>query len=433
MKEYIVPNQYSYEEAMWLSKSGDTIKIISGDYGIIPIKGGVNLNFENNATFTSIFMGLGGKGDITITRAKQQKNIKTWFYFKKLLPFELRFDKPTNKKPPPQFCTPEGCILEFHGNLNIDNKEGLSLTPPQNLENSYQIQRPKAILQIAIPSYLHIDFSVFNKSKDNSENIIKEIKEREKIDFAIFGKVFDQKKKQPDFLPFGDIMYLALWTLNRFLKNYGKVAGADKITREGLSLSQFKDGVNIAVVNAKDTNQYFSYSSNFIESYKGTPVTSEEINEIQEKMVSSPDFTLKEHIEFFLDRLHYHLATISIEHALELSLDNFLNGKNGYRIDKNGFLVDKKNNKVSIWKKCFDNAPVKSIISYSSEQIKYLSELIEARNNIAHSGHCEVDANEATKKRCSIIQPLTEYYIYRNKRPWFWYFEGVLPLLKKLK
>jgi len=429
MKEYIVPNHYSYEEAMWLSKPGDTITVTSGDYGIIPIKGGVNVNFENYATFTSIFMGLGGKGDITINKAKEQNNIKTWFYFKKILPFELRFDAPTEKKSPPEFCTPEGCILEILGNTN----EGLSLALTKGMKDSYQSQRPKAIIQIAIPSYLQIDFSVFDKTKNYSENLTKQIEERSKIDFELYGKAIDKKNTQPDFLPCGDIMYLALWTLNRFLKTYGKVAEADKLTREGLSFSQFRDGINIVIVNAQDTNQYFSYSSSFIESYNSTPITAEEKNEIQERMVSSPDYTLKEHIEFFLDRLHYHLATISIQQALELSLDNFLNGKNGYKINKNGILVNKKDKKVSIWEKCFDSAPVKSIMSYSSEQIKYLCELIEARNNIAHSGHCKVDANKATKKRCNIIQPLTEYYIYRNKKPWFWYYEGVLPLLQRLK
>jgi len=39
MGEYIVTNIYSYEEAMWLFKPGDTIMITSGDYGIIPISG----------------------------------------------------------------------------------------------------------------------------------------------------------------------------------------------------------------------------------------------------------------------------------------------------------------------------------------------------------------------------------------------------------
>jgi len=150
-------------------------------------------------------------------------------------------------------------------------------------------------------------------------------------------------------------------------------------------------------------------------------------------MVSAPDYTLQDHIEFFLDRLHYHLAIISTQQALEIILDNFLNGKNGYKLDNNGYLVNNKGERVSIWHTCFDSAPVKSIISFTNDQMKYLCELIEARNNIAHSGCCKVDAKPETKKRCRTIQPLSEYRIYREKRPWYWYFEGVLPLLKDLK
>ncbi|MGB2930692.1 MAG: hypothetical protein WBB70_17525, partial [Desulfobacterales bacterium] len=119
MEEYIVPDLYSYEEAMWLSQPGDTIRIASGDYGTIPIKGGVTIKFDNDASFTSIFAGVGGKGDITVINGKQQNNIKTWFYFIKPLPFELRLKVPTKENPPPQFCTPEGCILEFLGNKGI--------------------------------------------------------------------------------------------------------------------------------------------------------------------------------------------------------------------------------------------------------------------------------------------------------------------------
>jgi len=256
--------------------------------------------------------------------------------------------------------------------------------------------------------------------------------EENKIHFAIDGS-YGLGKQQPYFLPCGDIMYLALWTLNRFLRRYGEIAGADKLTREGLSFSHFKDGLYVAVFNAQNTQQTHSYQSSYVESFQSTSITEEDMHIIQEKMVSAPDYTLQEHIEFFLDRLHYHLATISIQQALEISLDNFLNGKNGYKLDNDDYLVNNRRNRVSIWHKCFDATPIKSVVSFTDDQKKYLCELIEARNNITHSGHCEVDANDKSKSRCASIQPFSEYKIYREKRPWYWYYEGVLPLLEKLK
>lgn len=433
MKEYTVPNPYSYEEAMWLSQPGDTIRIASGDYGILPIKGGVTIKFDNDASFTSIFAGVGGEGDITVINGKQQNNIKTWFYFVKLLPFELRLQIPTKDDSPLQFCTPEGCILEFFDAQSITPKGETIMGPPKYLGDSHQVRRPKAVVRIGVTSDLKINFSVLNRSKKKSDNWADEITEKNKIHFAIDGRSYGSGKQQPYFLPCGDVMYLALWTLNRFLRRYGKVAQADKLTREGLGFSQFKDGINITVVNAQDTQQIYNYSSSYVESYQSSPITDEEMREIQQSMVSVPDYTLQDHIEFFLDRLHYHLATISIQQALEITLDNFLNGKDGYKLDNDGYLVDNKRKRVSIWRKCFEAPSVKSIVSFTDKQTKYICELIEARNNIAHSGHCKVDANPKTKSRCTSIQPLLEYRIYREKRPWYWYYEGVLPLLGKLK
>lgn len=419
MKEYTVPNPYSYEEAMWLSQPGDTIRIASGDYGIIPIKGGVTIKFDNDASFTSPFAGVGGKGDITIINGKQQNNVKIWFYFIKLLPFELRLKAPTGENPPLSFCTPEGCILEFCGNKSISSEEGITMGPPPHLGDNYQARRPKALIRIGVPSDLDINFSILNQSKkDNAkaEAVFARIAEENKIHFAIDGRSCGSEKQQPYFLPCGDMIYLALWTLNRFLRRYGEMAGADKLTREGLGFSQFKDGLGVVVVNAQDTQQTYSYQSSYVESFQSTPITEEDMRKIQERMVSAPDYTLQEHIEFFLDRLHYHLATISIQQALEITLDNFLNGKNGYKLDSDGFLKDNKGKRVvSMWKK-LDATPIKSVVSFTDDQIKYLCELIEARNNIAHSGHCEVDANDKSKSRCANIQHLSEYRIYREKR-----------------
>ena len=434
MKKYIVPNPHSYEEAMWCSKPGDIIRITSGDYGIIPIKGGVTIKFDNDASFTSIFAGVGGEGNITVINGKQQNNIKTWFYFIKSLPFELRLRAPTKENTSQRFCTPEGCILEFLHNQSTAPEGGMAMGSPQYLGDSHQTRRPKAIIKIAVPSDLQIDFSVFNQSKADSGHWTKEIAERNKIEFAIYGKSYDSKTQQPYFLPCGDVMYLALWTLNRFLRTYGEVAQADKLTREGLNFSQFKDGINIMAVNGQDTQQIYNYSSSYVEAYQSSPIADEEMYKIQEAMVSAPDYTLQDHIEFFLDRLHYHLATISIQQELEIALDSFLNGKDGYKLDKDGYLVNNRGKPVNnIWHKCFDALPVKSVISFTGDQTKYLCEMIEARNNIAHSGCCKVDANPKTKSRCTGIQALSEYRIYREKRPWYWYYEGVLPLLGKLK
>lgn len=436
MKEYIVPNPYSYEEAMWCSKPGDIIRITSGDYGIIPIKGGVTIKFDNDASFTSIFAGVGGEGDIKVINGKQQNNIKTWFYFIKYLPFELRLKAPTKENTPPQFCTPEGCILEFLENQSVTPKGGMVMGPPQYLGDSHQTRRPKAVVRIAVPSNFDIDFSVLNQSergKDGSEAAFAKMAEENKIHFAIDGRSYGLGKQQPYFLPCGDIMYLALWTLNRFLRSYGKEAQADKLTREGLSFSQFKDGLDIIVANAQNTQQIYNYSSSYVESYQSSPITDKEMYKIQESMVSSPDYTLQDHIEFFLDRLHYHLATISIQQELEIALDNFLNGKDGYKLDEDGYLLNNRGNRVKIWHKCFEALPVKSNVSFTGDQTKYLCEIFEARNNIAHSGCCKVDVNPKTKRRCTSIQPLSEYRIYREKRPWYWYYEGALPLLVKLK
>jgi hypothetical protein len=97
-------------------------------------------------------------------------------------------------------------------------------------------------------------------------------------------------------------------------------------------------------------------------------------------------------------------------------------------MDDDGFLNKPNGKHASPWHKVADAAPVRKVICLSDEQRRYLCELIDARNNIAHRGTCNVRRCKKTEGQYPAIVEMSEYAIYRKKRPWYWYYRLVQPV-----
>ena len=437
MTVYIVPEKFSFGEATWLSKAGDTIDVTSGYHPVGVVKGGVTLR---GGTWGMVVPWAAGSEDITfVDPIFDETKIRSVFAFQKLLPIELRLMPIGSEDGSPPFVTPEGCFLKFLGNLTTAGTPGVKLGPPGFPGDSFALQRPRALVQIEILSGLEIDFDLLLRQPPGSVGPTHpdrlsldsaQRKEQRKIEAAISSLDEGAHEPHPPFMPFGDIMYLALWTLNRFLRAYAQVTGAPQPALRGLTFNEFKDGLRSYVINPRAPKQQIFSDQTFVDSYETSPLSQEKMTEVQEIMLSAPDYTLKHYVEYSLNRLEYHAAIVSMVQALEAGLDQFLKDKKPYTLTERGLFCDKK--KVSIWEKCFDADPVKATSRLTNRQTQNLCELIEARNCIAHSGQCRVEAKFKTRERCATIEPLSEYRIYRHKKPWYWYYDGVTPLLNAI-
>lgn len=419
-REFVVPDEFSYSEAMWRSKPGDRILVNSGNLGVAPIKGGVNVEFAPSSTVACLLESVGGQGRSGVKGANRAANVKAFFEFNKLLPFELRLPE-SSGNPPIRFCSPEGCVLAFIRNVTGQPAGIPRIGSPQHMGDSFAAQRPRALVAITVPSQETVDWAALADGADPAQ--------REKQQKLIRAQTREFGYGQPGVEHKGDILYLAFWTLNRFLRAYGKIAGADKVTREGLSLVEFEDGIMIRVVNPCDQLAFGGMHS-LIESYSNVVLRQEQLSAIQDMMVGSADVRLEDHTEIFLERLQYHAATVSMQQSLETLVDAFLDGQGGYKLQAEGLFRPGGKQKASLWHKVIAAPPVANTIPLSDAQQRYLCEMINARNNIAHAGTCEVKKWEKTRKQYENISPMSEYAIYRTKRPWYWYHQLVRPVVE---
>lgn len=374
MAEFIVPDNCSMGEAIWLSNPGDTIRVVSGHYGKIYYKGG-KMIFPEDGSVT-VGQACAVRGDNTLVHSNvNTKNIKAVYCYRKILPIKLRLKEGTS------VYHPTGTEIKYIGDIIYKQSQGI-----KTAEDAL----PKSLVEIMVPSIEEIDFELL-KTKIDRENMPlmpKQILEQEKLD-----RLIGQCTEYPYF---GEIEYTALWALNHFLRQYSRMADIDF---HGLTKSQFKDGV-LWGYGRPDQEIEFNLGQH-IEKYSNKTLSGDELNELTMSCLSSPDYTMHDYILYFLNHLNYSCATVGMVQLLETVMGQ---GKEKWT----------KLEEYRIGKKAK----------------KYVAEVFMARNNIVHGSKLVIDdANPETRVRYG-IEPMTEYAIYESKRPWYWYEEGVKPCMK---
>lgn len=383
MKVFTVPDEYSLGEAIWLSSPSDTIEIKSGDYGRIIVKGcDVNFPRNHNATAQQI---IGAGGDCVITNWKQQDNIKSLFIFRKLLPFNLRLDQ--NER----YFHPTGTEVVLRGHY----KDSITLGGDRALTATEQL--PKAVVDVIVPSLEEVDFAILEGDFDpsNPKFIKKRLAEEQRISNLLSG--------HGSKLPFGEIEYIALWSLNHFIRQYSKLVNLRGI--KGLSFSEFRDGVSIGYGRTSDS-QVKLRGQQYMDQFTNAPLGEDLKHELFSLCLSAPDYSISEYIEFGLYHLNYSMATVGMAQLLE--------SKTGAGPVK--------------WQ-AIQNS------NLDHQQKRYLAEILIARNVILHQKQCAIKQNAdgfKTAQRNYGVSVFSEYRIYELKRPWFWYYEGLVPFIDDL-
>ena len=68
------------------------------------------------------------------------------------------------------------------------------------------------------------------------------------------------------------------------------------------------------------------------------------------------------------------------------------------------------------------------------ETKRHVAEIVLCRHQIIHTRRCALErdtrGNFEKAERLFGVEPISEYRIYATKRPWTWYYDGLLPYLE---
>ncbi|MCD4756626.1 hypothetical protein K8R20_03370 [bacterium] len=392
-KTFKINNEIDLGEAIWASKDGDKIVFQKGEYGNIPYKKGISYIFpKDKSVSVANILGIGFFGELSGGSIKNKdfsvenpnirpQNIKSIYIFRKKLPFNIRFGCPLG------FVHANGVVLNFSGN----DKESFCMGGEQSL--------PKGIVEIIVPILEEIDIErsdPFYSSKIFGMDISKKEKEIK----CKKHKNAKQKRVETEQLEcnreiglnLNDMEYKALWALNHFIRQYGKVAEDKRI--KGFSVAEFKD--NLEFGGGKEEEDIPCVSLNYIEQYSSGKISQESLNDLQDLFLSSPDYSVMDYVEFHLNHLNYSLATIGMYQWFE-----------------------------GLWKNSDSPGDKWEFIGSKTSDVKikqYLSEMINARNNTVHHKKLETRQTEKNKLKTDWgAEEMTEYKMFANKRPWLWY------------
>ena len=382
MTVFKVPDKLSLGEAIWLSVPSDTIEISSGDYGRITVKG-CNVDFPKNYQATAQQI-LGVDGNCTVTNWKQKDNIKSIFIFRKILPFNLGLQQ--NER----FFHPTGTEIIVLGH----NKETVTIDGTKGLLASQQL--PKSIVDVKVPWLEEIDFDILESNLDckRIDLMQRRSAEEQKVQKLLNGRGSKH--------PFGEVEYIALWSLNHFIRQYSKIAKLQ--SQKGYSIATFRDGLFTGYGNPSDSDIKLHHQL-YIDQYTNALFDAKQRNELFNSCLSSPDYSIAEYIQDNLNHLNYSMATIGMAQFLES-------------------LTGAGRAKWDAIKNCSQDIKAK----------QYLAEIILARDVILHQKECAIKQNTKGFKQAQKyfgISAITEYRIYESKRPWDWYYEGLAPFLKE--
>lgn len=396
--DYLVNNDIELGNAIWSSQNGDKIVLSSGKYGNIPIKTGVSYEFLNDSSASEVLgLGMAGNwsagsvkiGGIEIVNPKIDKgNIKLYYVFRKLLPFNSRFESPIS------FVHANGVIINILGN----DKEGFTISENEVGANN---QLPKAIVDIIVPVLQEFDIvktdqqylgNIFSKNLSNEDK---------STEFELHHRELEKKsnieKQTLNYsigLQLSELEYNGLWALNSFIREYCLKTNEKKIN--GFSIPEFKDGLGHLITKNLSENKPFMLS-NYIHQFINTKLDKTTEIEISNSMLTAQEYSISSFVNYQLNQLNYSFATISMYQEFESEWINFSPNQQ----DKWGF--------------------IENYISDSDTKAK-LAEMINARNNITHSKKLmTVDNPPRNRLRTDWgAVKLNEYEIYAYKKPFEW-------------
>lgn len=393
-----VNNEIELGNAIWASLPGDKIILKSGEYGNIPLKQDVSYAFEDEATAADILglgIGVGGGewsagsvefGNIRIENPKIKKtNIKLYYIFQKKLPFNSRLENATN------FLHANGVTIEVAGN---DKESFFTGGHAANAES----QLPKAIVNIFVPVLEEFDIkkiedsSLFLAADDTNEERAK-LFEAHQVENNKKNKIEKNHYNSSIGLQLNEFEYKALWSLNSFIREYSRISGEKKIN--GLNVSEFKDGLLSAIVKTLNENVQFTPSS-FVQSFTSKKFEEEQVTKLSASFLSAKEYSISEFTDYQLNNLNYSFSTIGMYQEFESMWELYSPDKT----DKWGFIEN---------------------FILDSDTKSYLSEMINARNNIVHSKKLMTSHSDRNKLKTDWgASVLNEYEIFAKKRPWHW-------------
>jgi hypothetical protein len=379
----------------------------SGKFGNIPIKSGISYEFLADSTASEI-LGLGivgnwSGGSVEIGETKiinpriDKDNIKLYYIFRKLLPFNSRFENPIS------FVHANGVIINVLGN----DKEGFTFGGNTVDANS---QLPKAIVDIVIPV-----LEEFNIDKADQRYVStvfsKNLSDEEKAsEFEIYQKEMEKKSNIEKHtlnysigLQLNEMEYKGLWALNSFIREYCLKTNEEKIN--GFSIPEFKDGLGHLITKNLSENKPFLLS-NYIHQFTNAKLDKATEIEISNSMLTAKEYSISSFIDYQLNQLNYSFATVSMYQEFESYWKNAIprdyNPANPNQEDKFKFI---------------------EFYIAESETKDKLAEMINARNNIIHTGKI-VTFHKPNNPRKNVLkwnaENLNEYEIYAKKKPFEW-------------
>ncbi len=400
-----VNNEFDFGQAIWSAEEGDTILLEEGEYGYLPYKkgvkyalsekksvsiasliglGGFQISRGNNFSANSLPPGMVKFGDFIVENINvKSDNIKSIYIFRKTLPFNLRFGCPAS------FPHANGVILNFLGN-DKDTFEFGGTT------GSAEAELPKGIVDILVPISVDIDpkrTDPFYSSHLTWSDIPEEEKKRDSLENKDCNKMLGMK--------LNDIEYRALWAVNHFIRQYGKITKDERI--KGFSVAEFLDDSSFEI--GKPREEIPLQHSSYLDEYSGQNITQENLEVLYDNFLSGSDYSVGDYVHFHLNHLNYGLATVGMYQEFE----SLWESRGPKKEDKWKFIEQKTSD---------------------PEIKKYLSEMINARNHILHHRNLKTEhvaKDDARGIKGNVLktewgaEEMTEYKIFATKRPWYWY------------
>ena len=398
--DYLVNNEIELGNAIWSSQKGDKIVISSGKYGNIPIKTGVSYEFLNDSSVSEILgLGIAGNwsggsvkiGGIEIVNPKiDRDNIKLYYIFRKILPFNTRFENPIS------FVHANGVIINILGNDKEDFTFGGNEVGTDN-------QLPKAIVDIIVPVLQ--EFDIVRTDRQYVSTIFsKNLSDEEKtLEFVLHHRELEKKSNIEIGLQLNEMEYKGLWALNSFIREYCLKTNEKKIN--GFSIPEFKDGLGHLITKNLSENKPFLLS-NYIHQFTNAKLDKATEMEISDSMLKAQEYSISNFVDYQLNQLNYSFATVSMYQEFESYWKNALprnyNPSNPNQEDKFKFI---------------------EFYIADSETKDKLAEMINARNNIIHKGKIET-FHQPNPPRKNVLkwnaEKLNEYAVYAQKKPFEW-------------
>ncbi|WP_034044562.1 hypothetical protein [Wocania ichthyoenteri] len=417
---FYVNNQYELEKTIWSCSKGDEIHILRGNYPVLISKPGIKFYFPKDFSVTigciphpiqgiiktatpkeSPFFGLTAKGhfhpnfNIEFHNLKMDYDlIKTKIVYTITLPFPLNIPKDT------VIVSQNGIIIQFKENLT-DKSNSNIISHKSHKPPSIGINYPKAVIECSYLSSKPVDILKYRYELENSDTIIMTTPDlivREKKDFETLTDIISVNKCHPK-IKLDIIEYKVLLSINRFIKSYSKSINENIV--DVLSITNFQEtNLRTIISSNKRVTEYISYNLN-----KPTKkLNALEFLDMCSNNISDPDYPLSDYIETSLNRLEYHIATLGMYQLFE-----------------------------QLWNKQGSKYNFIQNFGLSLSAVKYIHEMINARNSIVHEGVCKTQNGSGNQKFRNILgaeeKEMTEYDIYIKQRPFYWFYNGILEML----